>query len=92
MMLMMLETLRAVMVALRTSSSHNRQPSSLVHNMTTQLQTNPEEKLVSIKITSRNKRRLALLGYTGQTYNQTLQGVLDKVETCSCHGPRRLTR
>jgi hypothetical protein len=73
------------------NSSHLVRPQNVLHDMTTQVEMDPDEKLVGIRISKKNQRRLALQGYTGETYDQTLQGVLDKVETCTCY-PRRLTR
>jgi hypothetical protein len=74
-----------------TDTSHKLRPQSLLHSMSTQVQKNPEERLVSIRIREKSKRRLALQGYTGQTFDQALQAALDRCETCRCRPIRRVS-
>jgi hypothetical protein len=73
-------------------SSHELSWLATYHTMMTQEKTTNGDKYVAIRVRQRTKERLAQQGFVGQTFDQALQGALDRLETCRCRGPGRLTR
>lgn len=54
-------------------------------------QKSDEDKLATIRVTNRTKRRFELQGVYGMTADQVLRSILDQIETCRCRPARRVT-
>jgi hypothetical protein len=81
---------------MNNDSSHLSQPQALRYRM--MLEKNKkktdddDDEFVNLRVRRRTKKRLALQGTVGETFDAALHGALDRLETCHCRPLRRVTQ